>query len=142
MSYDYKAKRTVALIADSVEVGVALNIVGHLGITLGAHAERDIVGRDILEDSSGVRHMGISKYPVIIKRASSSQIRRAIEQARTLPDVAVADYPREMLVTGHDDELAEALSRVGEIQIEYLGALFYGPTASVDSICRKYSLWR
>jgi hypothetical protein len=47
-----------------------------------------------------------------------------------------------MLETGHDDELAAAIAASAEADIEYLGALFYGPTEVINSITGKFSLWR
>ena len=47
-----------------------------------------------------------------------------------------------MLETGHDNELAGAIAASAEADIEYLGALFYGPAEAVNSITGKFSLWR
>ena len=54
----------------------------------------------------------------------------------------VADYPKEMLTTGHDDELAAKVKKIQESEIEYLGAIFYGPSSEVDKITGRFSLWR
>jgi hypothetical protein len=93
-------------------------------------------------DASGIPHFGIAKYSLVIKKANSNQLRRAIQLAREDAHVLLADYPREILTTGHDNELCQAIGNVKEDEIEYLGAMFYGPTANVDAITRKFSLWK
>jgi hypothetical protein len=143
IDYDYQSHRTVVLLSDDLATGIALNVVGHLAISIGAAVDnKEMIGRSILVDASGVAHRGISRYAIIIKQAKRSQVRRAIEDARSLTTLMAADYPQQMAATAHDNELALALGLVAESSLDYLGAIFYGPTPDVDSVCRKYSLWR
>ena len=142
MTYDYKAKKIVAVVAANVEPAVALNIVGHLGVAVGKNADAEIMGREKLADKSGVEHVGISRYPVIVTKVKSGKLRQAIVAGRQNPRILVVDYPREMLTTAHDDELAEAILAKNEADLEYLGAMFYGESGDVDAITGKFQLWR
>ena len=56
--------------------------------------------------------------------------------------VFLADYPEQMLITGHDDELADALSSIEETDINYLGAILYGESDLINQLTGKFSLWR
>lgn len=141
MAYDYRERKLVLLIADKLPAGVALNVAGHLSVSIGRRLGDDAMGRPTLLDRSGVAHAGICKYPVIVKSANRSQIRRAVTQARALADVLLADFPQQMLDTGHDDELAAALTAADEEALEYLGAAFFGASEQVDALSRKFSLW-
>jgi hypothetical protein len=140
--YNYREFKTNILLSSGVESGVALNIVGHLGIALGARIPQHSFGRERLVDGSGIPHMGISKYPVIILKARPSKVRTALEQARTYPELIVADYPEQMLLTGHDDELAQALVEKDEVDLKYLGVAAYGLAEVMTEVFGRFSLWK
>lgn len=142
MEYNYQEKKVVLVLFEKVETGVALNICGHLSIALGALIEKGILGRLEHIDASGVKHNGISKYPVIITKTKSGKLRSAINEARKNPAITMIDYPQEMLVTGHDNELNSAISGKEEDQFEYLGAIFYGESSEIANITGKFSLWK
>lgn len=140
--YNYQAKKVVVVLSNKLDPGVALNVVGHLGISIGRYAEADLMGREFLADASSVKHLGIAKYPVIVTQVKPSTVRKALDQARKNPNILVADFPRQMLDTGHDNELFEAIAAASEPALEYLGAILYGPADDVNMITGKYSLWR
>jgi hypothetical protein len=141
MSYNYKEYKTVAVLASNIDPGVALNVLGHLALSLGARAPKEMMGRDFLVDKSEVKHHGISKYPVIITKVKQGTVRRAIQEARLNSSILLIDYPKEMLSTGHDDELSVAINNVEEEKIEYLGALLFGKSVDVDKITGRFMLW-
>ena|SRR5437870_2640695 len=142
MTYTYHEKKIVAVLSANLEIGIALNVVGHLALSLGAYAKRDVLGRPMLPDASGTIHIGISKYPVIITKVKPNRLRRLVQDARKLEGVFLADYPEQMLITGHDDELADALSSIEETDINYLGAILYGGSDLINQLTGKFSLWR
>lgn len=141
-NYNYREKKIVAVLASNLEMGIALNVIGHLAISIGVHTKEEIMGRPKLVDASGIEHLGIAKYPLIITKVKPSKLRRAISEARKSNAIMVADYPKEMLTTGHDDELAAEIEKVQESAIEYLGAIFYGPASEVDKVTGRFSLWQ
>jgi hypothetical protein len=140
MEYDYHERKIVAALNSNLETGAALNVLGHLAISIGYHA-KDHMGRERYADKSGVTHQGISRYPLIITRVKGSTLRKAIESARLDKRILIADFPSQMLETGHDDELAASIADSEENQITYLGALMYGPSDAIDAITRRFSLW-
>jgi hypothetical protein len=142
MSYDYRRKKIVAVLAANLDAGVAFNVIGHLAISVGAYAEDDLMGRPQLVDASGISHVGISKYPFIITKVKAGRLSRLIREARQRPNVLLVDYPEQMLSTGHDDELAQAISSVREEDINYLGAILFGDYETITELTGKFSLWR
>ena len=68
MNYDYKGKKIVGVIASNVEPAIALNVMGHLAVSIGAYADKEIMGQAYIKDKSGVNHVGISRYPFIITK--------------------------------------------------------------------------
>ena len=141
MDYDYQGKKIVAVVKADLELGAAMNVVAHLALSIGHNASNHM-GRPILKDASGIDHLGISKYPFIITKAKGTKIRTAIEAARADGRILLADYPQQMLETGHDDELAQRLLEVPENKLQYLGAIFFGDTEILNPITGKFSLYK
>jgi hypothetical protein len=139
--YDYRARKIIIALAASLSPGEAVNIVGHLAVAAGAYVDDDLMGRRWLLDASGVQHTGISRYPVIVTKVKQNRLRRLLEDARKLKDLFIADYPEQMLSTGHDDELARELAAVSESDINYLGVLLCGGSAAVGELTGRFTLW-
>lgn len=141
MNYDYNEKKFVIVLSSKLEIGEAFNVVGHLSISAGYYAENHM-GRKELIDGSGGKHIGISKYPVIITKVKPSKIKSYLERAKETEGIMTIDYPSNMYDTGHDDELAESLKGTMEENMEYWGFLIFGNRNLVDEITGKFSLWR
>ena len=80
---NYEDKKIVGIIASNVEPAVALNVIGHLAISIGKYSDDEIMGKQILTDKSGINYLGISKFPFIITKVKSGKLRTAIESAKT-----------------------------------------------------------
>ena len=137
-----KKKKIVGIIASNVEAKIALNVIGHMSISIGKYTDKEIMGQEIITDKSGVKHLGISKFPFIITKVKQSKLKTAIEKAKNNPNLVVADYPKDMLETRTDEELVSSINNKEETELEYLGAVIYGNTKDVDEITGKFSLWR
>ncbi|OPX43524.1 hypothetical protein CLHUN_26710 [Ruminiclostridium hungatei] len=141
--YEYNEKKIVAILSSKISPEVALNVIGHLAISLGAYSEGSLMGRTFLVDKSNIKHPGISKYPFICTKVKPGRLRSVIEDVRTNhPDIKLHDFPKQMLETGHDDELAQAIEQSEENEMEYLGAIIYGSSSEVNLITGKFTLWR
>lgn len=139
---NYEDKKIVGIIASNVEPAVALNVIGHLAISIGKYSNEEIMGKSIITDKSGITHLGISQFPFIVTKVKAGKLRTAIEIAKNNPNLLVADYPRDMLETRTDDELVESISSKENEKLEYLGAIIYGDTKDVNEITGKFQLWR
>lgn len=139
---NYEDKKIVGIIASNVEPAVALNVIGHLAISIGKYSDDEIMGKSIITDKSGVTHLGISKFPFIITKVKAGKLKNTIDLAKQNPNLLVADYPRDMLDTRTDDELVSSISSKDNSKLEYLGAIIYGNTEDVNKITGKYQLWR
>ena len=141
MSYEYKEKKIVAVIASNIEIGIAMNVLGHLAVGIGYNINDDMMGQNPINDKSGVKHMGISKYPFITTKIKQGKIRNVIEEARKREGIAIADYPKEMLETSTDDELISEISSKEEAQFEYLGCILCGDAKQINEITGKFQLY-
>ncbi len=139
---NYEDKKIVGIIASNVEPSVALNVIGHLAISIGKYSQAEIMGKPVITDKSNVSHLGISRFPFIITKVKAGKLRNAIEQAKQNPNLLVADYPKDMLDTRTDEELVASISSKENEKLEYMGAIIYGDTKDVDEITGKFQLWR
>ena len=139
---NYEDKKIVGIVASNVEPAVALNVIGHLAISIGKYSNDEIMGKPVIVDKSGINHLGISQFPFIITKVKSGKLKNAIDLAKQNPNLLVADYPKDILDTRTDDELVASINSKENDKLEYLGAIIYGNTTDVDSITGKYQLWR
>ena len=139
---NYEDKKIAAILSTNVEASVALNVIGHLAISIGKYADNEIMGKKIITDNSGIDHLGISRFPFIITKVKPSKLRNAIDKAKANPNLLVADYPKDMLETRTDEELVEQVSNKNNEELEYMGAIIYGNTNDVNEITGKFQLWR
>ena len=138
----YEDKKIVGIVASNIDPVVALNIIGHLAISIGKYSKKEIMGQKIITDKSGIDHLGISQFPFIVTKVKASKLKNAINLAKQNPNLLVADYPKDMLDTRTDEELVNSISSKEEDNLEYLGAIIYGNTEDVNSITGKYQLWK
>ncbi len=139
---NYEDKKIVGIIASNVEPSVALNVVGHLAISIGKYSQDEIMGKSVITDKSNVSHWGISRFPFIVTKVKPGKLRNAIDKAKENPNLLVADYPKDMLDTRTDEELVDSISSKENEKLEYMGAIIYGDTKDVDEITGKFQLWR
>ncbi len=139
---NYEDKKIVGIIATNVDVPTALNIIGHLAVSIGKYSDNEIMGKPIITDKSEINHLGISKFPFIITKVKPGKLRNAIDKAKENPNLLVADYPKDMLETRTDEELVESISGKINDELEYLGAIIYGNTNYVNEITGKFQLWK
>lgn len=142
MSYEYSDKKIVAVLSSNIDMGVAANVIGHLAVSIGAYAEKSIMGRPVLIDKSDTEHVGISKYPFIITKVKPGRLKKFINEAREKKDLLLVDYPEQMLSTAHDDELADEMSKVETSDIQYMGAIIYGDSVTVSELTGKFTLYK
>ena len=144
MNYDYNSKKAVVVLSSTIEPSIALNVTGHLSISLGANIDNnELMGQKEIYDKSGDKHIGISKYPVITTKLKPSKLKAFIQNVKVnYQNIFIADYPLEMLETGHDEELVEALKNINNEDIVYYGAIIYGDTEIINQLTGKFSLWR
>ena len=139
---NYEDKKIVGIIASNVEPSIALNVIGHLSISIGKYSESEIMGKPLITDKSGINHLGISQFPFIITKVKPGKLKATIDLAKSNPKLLVADYPKDMLDTRTDNELLKAINSKENNQLEYLGAVIYGDTKDVNEITGKFQLWR
>lgn len=141
MDYNYRARKTVIAVAAELAPGIAGNVIGHLALAVGHRIAAADMGMHPLVDASGVEHAGISRYPVIVVTAKSARLRKLLAEAREVSGLMLADYPEQMLSTGHDDELSAVIAASSEESFRYLGVALHGDADQLKPLTGKFSLW-
>ena len=139
---NYEDKKIVGVIATNVDAPTALNVIGHLAVSIGKYSDNEIMGKPLISDKSNVNHLGISRFPFIITKVKAGKLRNAIDKSKENPNLLVADYHRDMLETRTDEELVESITSKSNDELEYLGAIIYGNTNDVNEITGKFQLWK
>lgn len=138
--FPYDDKKISLVVADDIDTGVAMNVVGHLNVAVGNRGG-DIMGRDSYSDSSGVKHLGISRYPVIVLKGSRADIKELVSKAES-EGLVVIDYPEEMFTTRTDDDLNDALSKRKNEDLSYYGVALVGGKKKVDKLTKQFKLYK
>lgn len=140
MGYDYREKKSAILLDAKLKPGVALAVAAYLGASMGSFGEEPM-GRDGISDKTGIRHRGLPRYPLAVFKAKVAQLREALNRARDMPELLVADCPSIFLDVAGDDELARVLEETDEQNLDYMGILIYGPRDAVDSFTIRLRPW-
>ena len=72
---NYEDKKIVGIIASNVDPVVALNVIGHLAISIGKYSNNELMGQKIIVDKSGIEHLGISQFPFIVTKVKSGKLK-------------------------------------------------------------------
>ena len=131
---NYEDKKIVGIIATNVDAATALNVIGHLAVSIGKYSDTEIMGKKILTDASGINHLGISKFPFIVTKVKAGKLKAVIDKAKENKNLLVADYPKDMLETRTDEELVEAVASKKNDELEYKirGAKFLSRTPNFN----------
>jgi hypothetical protein len=132
--------KLVAIINKDLPSGVALNALAHMTVGLGASLGSTALQLDNYQDKEANAYPNISKMPFIILRGKSGEIRKAVKAAREM------NFPYGVFLNtmtgGTYQEQLNNTANTNEEQLIYYGAVLYGPIESVNTVTKKFSLWR
>ncbi|EOA9033868.1 TPA: DUF2000 domain-containing protein [Vibrio harveyi] len=138
---DENQKRFVAVISKKVEVGRAVNVLGHLSVSLANQlSDGDAVYIDY-QDLDGNVHPNISHYPFIVLRADNSNKIRKLRQEAHDKGILFSDFTHTM-VEGGSEVQQQTTKNTLEAELEYLGICLFGETETLRELTKKFSLYR
>ncbi|MHA2763354.1 DUF2000 domain-containing protein [Vibrio harveyi] len=138
---DENQKRFVAVISKKVEVGRAVNVLGHLSVSLASQlSDGDAVYIDY-NDLDGNVHPNISHYPFIVLRADNSNKIRKLRQEALDKDIPFSDFTHTM-VEGGSEVQQQTTKNTPEAELENLGICLFGETETLRELTKKFSLYR
>ncbi|WP_154202911.1 DUF2000 domain-containing protein [Vibrio harveyi] len=138
---DENQKRFVAVINKKVEVGRAVNVLGHLSVSLANQlSDGDAIYIDY-QDLDGNVHPNISHYPFIVLRADNSNKIRKLRQEALDKGILFSDFTHTM-VEGGSEVQQQTTKNTLEAELEYLGICLFGETETLRELTKKFSLYR
>ncbi|MFH0273818.1 DUF2000 domain-containing protein [Vibrio jasicida] len=138
---DEKQKRFVAVISKKVEVGRAVNVLGHLSVSLANQLSDDDAVYTDYHDLDGNLHPNISHYPFIVLRADNSNKIRKLRQEALDKSIPFSDFTHTM-VEGGSEIQQQTTKNTSEAELEYLGICLFGETETLRELTKKFSLYR
>lgn len=132
--------KLVAIINKDLQSGVALNSLAHMTIGLGASLGKQTLRLDDYKDKEGNSYPNISQMPFIILRGKSGEIKKAIKSAREL-NIVYGAFVNTMTGGTYQEQIANT-AQTPEEQLTFFGCVLYGPIEQINSITKKFSLWR
>lgn len=137
MSFENKL---VALVNKEIESGVAMNAIAHMTIGLGTQLNNELLRLNDYKDMEGNIYPNISQMPFIILRGKSSEIRKAVNQAKE-EHLKFGVFTDTMTGGTYQEQLDNTL-KTPEEQLIYYGAVLFGPWEQVSLITKRFSLYK
>lgn len=133
-------KKFVAVLDEGLETGVAMNILGHMTVSMGNRVQ-DVLGVDGFSDASGFTHEGMSKWPFIVLKAPREKIKEIYEKVKE-SELVVVGAPEEVYTTYDDENFVKEVSAKQKEGIIYYGLCVYGDKVEVDEYTGRLSLYK
>lgn len=141
MEQDFNNK-IVLVIRKDLESWQVANTVAHISAYLGNKLENNFGTGDNFITLDEKTHPRNSQYPIIIKRANSSeQLQNLVTKVRE-SGFLYHGFIREMLDHTSDTDLQAALEKKNDKEVEYLGIGVFGKNEEVDKATKKFGLWQ
>ena len=135
-------KKFVAVLNKKVEIGRAMNALGHMAAGLaGSYPDRYALALDNYIDNDGGEHKNISDHPFIVLRADNSNQIRTLRNTLIEKGIYFVDFTNTM-IEGTFQEQKDRTKQTPEAELEYYGICFFGEKEQLDSVTKKFSLWR
>lgn len=132
--------KLVALVNKEIETGVAMNAIAHMTIGLGTQLNNELLRLNDYQDKEGNIYPNISQMPFMILRGKSSEIRKAVGQAKE-EKMLFSVFTHTMTGGTYQEQLDNTLQTLEE-QLIYYGAVLFGPWDQVSQITKRFSLYK
>lgn len=132
----------VAVLNRKIPMGNLMNALGHMAAGLaGSYSDLPEMRFDTYFDKDGGGHKSISDNPFIILQADNSNQLRHLRNELISVGVHFVDFTSTMTV-GTYKEQQERTKNTPEVELEYYGICIFGPKETLNSLTKKFSLWR
>lgn len=132
----------VAVLNEKIPIGALMNALAHMSVGLtAAYPDQSQMRFDQYIDASGSVHHSISDHPFIILTAENSNQIRKLRDAAKEAQLVFTDFTSTMTV-GSYLEQKERTKMTIEAELEYYGICMFGQQSILNSLTKKFSLWR
>jgi hypothetical protein len=141
MEYTPTTHRFIAVINKKVELGRALNALGHMTAGLIAqYPELDALRFKDYVDKDGTIHPSISDNPFIVLKADNSNKLRTLRNELIARGIKLTDFTDTMIEGTYADQ-HERTNQTAELELEYFGVLFFADNDTARELTKKFSLY-
>lgn len=142
MQPDDLTHKFVTVINEKIPVGNLMNALGHMAAGLvGSYANIEEMRFDSYFDKDGGKHSSISDNPFIILSADNSNQIRTLRNQLIKAGIKFTDFTSTMTVGTYKDQ-QERTKQTLELELDYWGICMFGPKDILNSLTKKFSLWR
>lgn len=142
MQADDLTHKFVAVLNKRIPTGILINALGHMAAGLaGSYPNLPEMRFDNYLDKDGGKHQSISDNPFIILQVDNSNQIRTLRNQVLEQGVHFTDFTSTMTV-GTYKEQQERTKNTSEADFEYYGICLFGPVEKVNSLTRKFSIYR
>lgn len=134
-------QKIVLVVNKELEGWQLTNTIGHLTAYIGSKIGNNLTSRDSFELTNGLEIPANSQYPVITLSAKPGQLFNFLVNVESAGLVHLA-YVQEMIDCKLDSELKEVLAAQNKEDLKYLGIAVFGPNEIIDSLTKKFSMWK
>jgi hypothetical protein len=135
------SQRLILVIRSDIEAWQVANTIAHISAYIGNKLGESFGTDAYFETRDKVQFPRNSQYPVIIKRASSSEQLRNYQEKVRASGLLYHTFIREMIDHTDDTDLQMALSQKLSGDVELLGVGVFGPNEVVAMLSKKFGLW-
>ncbi|MBU0976244.1 MAG: DUF2000 domain-containing protein [Patescibacteria group bacterium] len=133
--------RFVCVLNKKVEIGRALNALGHLAVGLcSIYDDTSQFRFQTYVDAEGTEHKEISDNPFIVLKAKNGNKIRDLRNILREKSVPFTDYTNTM-VEGTYLEQHRQTRKTREEDLEYFGICFFATHEEAKELTRKFSLY-
>jgi hypothetical protein len=146
MEHNPTTHKFVAVVSKKVPAGNAMNAVGHMAAGLVACYDKadkkldEMRFQDYIDADKG-RHPSISDNPFIVLRADNSNQLRTFRNALIEAGVMFTDFTNTMIEGTYADQ-HQRTNKTPEAELEYFGVCTFGTVEQLNTLTKKFSLWR
>ena len=135
------SKRLVIVVRKDLLGWEVANTIAHIAAYIGNQLADSFGTGDTFITKEGKDYPRNSQYPIIIKRANSSeQLRNVLDRAREGGHMHLA-FIREMIETSDDSEIEAILATKADGEVEVLGIGIFGTHDDMNALTKKFGLW-
>lgn len=133
--------KIVIVVNEELENWKKANSISHVAAYLGNVLGEDFKTADYFVTEDGVLHPRNSQYAIIILAAKPGQMSNFMANVRE-SGLMYHGFIKEMIETTNDEEIVKLLSTKKDSEIEYYAVGIYGDKNKIDSLTKKYTLFK
>jgi lysyl-tRNA synthetase class 2 len=139
---DENSKKFVVVVNKKIPTNKLFNAVSHItaGIS-GGSGKQDQMHFLEYEDADGNKHPYISHFPFIVLSADNSNQLRTLRQKATEQNLLHNDFTSTMTMGSSKDQI-KATANTKESDLDYFAVCLFGPTNKLNTITKKFSLYK